>query len=245
MCRKLVINSIEFFKRGLMKTFLAPIHNAGWPFIFVFLIVSFFLFAFSLTLGYLGLSLTGWCVYFFRNPRRVTPLDKGLIISPADGIVTKITNVPPPKELKWEKKSLTRISIFLNVFDVHVNRIPVDGTITKVLYYPGKFFNASLDKASEHNERNSLIIKTSTGQEILVVQIAGLIARRILCDVEEGQEVKAGETYGIIRFGSRVDIYLPEDVHAQVIEGQRMIGGETILADLYSKASQRVGAVRP
>ena len=228
-----------------MKTVLTPIHNTGWPFIFLFLIMSFFLFPFSITLGYIGLLLTSWCVYFFRNPRRVTPLDKGFIISPADGTITKIERVPPPKELKWDKKSLTRISIFLNIFDVHVNRIPIDGTITKILYHPGKFFNAALDKASEHNERNSLILKTSTGQELLVVQIAGLIARRIICDVDEGQLVKAGETYGIIRFGSCVDVYLPEGVEPQVIEGQRMIGGETLLADLNSNAPQRTGAVRP
>jgi len=227
-----------------MDTFLAPIHRAGWPFIALFIGITFILMLFSKILGLLGLVLTGWCIYFFRNPRRVTPLGNGLIISPADGIITKIEKASSPKELKWGKKSLNRISIFLNVFDVHVNRIPVDGIITKVHYHPGKFFNASLDKASDHNERNSLLIKTSSGQEILVVQIAGLIARRILCDAYNEQEVKAGETYGIIRFGSRVDLYLPEGVNPQVVEGQRMIGGETILADLHSKATQRSGEVR-
>ncbi|OJW51428.1 MAG: phosphatidylserine decarboxylase [Alphaproteobacteria bacterium 41-28] len=227
-----------------MDTFFAPIHRAGWPFIALFIGITFILMLFSKTLGLLGLILTGWCIYFFRNPRRVTPLGDGLIISPADGIITKIEKAPPPKELKWSKKSLNRISIFLNVFDVHVNRIPVDGIITKVHYHPGKFFNASLDKASDHNERNSLLIKTPSGQEILVVQIAGLIARRILCDAHPDQDVKAGETYGIIRFGSRVDLYLPEGVNPQVVEGQRMIGGETILADLHSKAAQRSGEVR-
>ena len=224
-----------------METFLAPIHRAGWPFIALFAAITLILMVFSRTLGFLGLLLTGWCIYFFRNPHRVTPLGKGLIISPADGIVTKIEKATPPKELKWNKKPLSRISIFLNVFDVHVNRIPVDGIITKIHYHPGKFFNASLDKASEHNERNSLLIKTPSGQEILVVQIAGLIARRILCDARAEQNVKAGETYGIIRFGSRVDLYLPEDVNPQVIEGQRMIGGETILADLHSATPQRFG----
>ncbi len=227
-----------------MKSFFAPIHNAGWPFIFVFVIITFFLFALSLTLGYIGLALTGWCAYFFRNPHRVTPIEKGLIISPADGIITKIQSVVPPKELKWEKKSLTRISIFLNVFDVHVNRLPTDGIITKIHYHPGKFLNASLDKASEDNERNSLIIKTPSGHDILVIQIAGFIARRILCDAEVGEEGKAGETYGIIRFGSRVDVFLPEGVHPQVIEGQRMIGGETILANLFSDTPQAKGTVR-
>lgn len=227
-----------------MDTFLAPIHRAGWPFIALFVGITFILMLFSKTLGLLGLVLTGWCIYFFRNPRRVTPLGDGLIISPADGIITKIEKALTPKELKWGKKTLNRISIFLNVFDVHVNRIPVDGVITKVHYHPGKFFNASLDKASDHNERNSLLIKTPSGQEILVVQIAGLIARRILCDAHTGQEVNAGETYGIIRFGSRVDVYLPEGVNPQVVEGQRMIGGETVLADLHSKAAQRSGEVR-
>ena len=227
-----------------MDTFLAPIHRAGWPFIAIFLGVTFILLLLSKPLGLLGIILTGWCIYFFRNPRRVTPLGDGLVISPADGIITKIERTVPPKELKWSKKPLNRISIFLNVFDVHVNRIPIDGVISRILYHPGKFFNASLDKASEHNERNSIIIRTSSGQEILVVQIAGLIARRILCEAQLGQEVNAGETYGIIRFGSRVDLYLPEGVNPQVIVGQRMIGGETILADLHSNASQALGEVR-
>jgi phosphatidylserine decarboxylase len=227
-----------------MKTILSPIHPAGWPFIGLFAVLTIILMTFSHFLGFIGLLLTGWCVYFFRNPRRVTPVREGLIISPGDGIISKIEKAVPPQELKWSKKSLTRVSIFLNVFDVHVNRIPIDGTISKVHYHPGKFFNASLDKASEFNERNSLIIRTTTGQEILVIQIAGLIARRILCDAKEGQKVKAGETFGIIRFGSRVDVYLPEGVEPQVIEGQRMIGGETIMADLNSQAPQAIGKVR-
>jgi phosphatidylserine decarboxylase len=226
-----------------MKTLLAPIHRAGWPFIALFLGVAFILLFFSQTLGIIGLALTGWCIYFFRNPKRVTPLGKGLIISPGDGIVTKIEKAIPPKELNWSKTPVLRVSIFLNVFDVHVNRIPVEGIITKIQYHAGKFFNASLDKASQHNERNSLLIKTPSGQEVLVVQIAGLIARRILCNVKEGQEIHAGETFGIIRFGSRVDLYLPEGVYPQVIEGQRMIGGETIIGDLHSKAPQRIGKI--
>lgn len=228
-----------------MKTILAPIHRAGWPFIFLFAILTFFIMLYSSVLGFIGLILTSWCVYFFRNPHRVTPLGKGLIISPGDGIISKIEKAIPPKEMKWSKKPLTRISIFLNVFDVHVNRIPVDGVISKIQYHPGKFFNASLDKASEFNERNSLLIQTPSGQEVLVVQIAGLIARRILCEVGAGQEMRAGETFGIIRFGSRVDLYLPEGVHPQVVEGQRMIGGETIMGDLNSKQPERLGEVRP
>jgi phosphatidylserine decarboxylase len=174
----------------------------------------------------------------------VTPDNDGLIVSPGDGIVTKIEKAIPPHELKWTKKPLTRISIFLNVFDVHVNRIPVDGVITRIQYHPGKFINASLDKASEFNERNSLLIQTPDGQEVLVVQIAGLIARRILCEKRAGENVKAGETFGIIRFGSRVDLYLPEGVVPQVLEGQRMIGGETIMADLLASIPQRLGKAR-
>jgi len=227
-----------------METVLAPIHRAGWPFIALFAVLTLILFTFSRSLGLLALVLTAWCVYFFRHPYRVTPLGEGLVISPADGTITKIEKAQPPKELTWTKQPLTRISIFLNVFDVHVNRIPVDGVITKIAYHPGKFFNASLDKASDFNERNSLIIKTPTGHEILVVQIAGLIARRIICEVREGKDVKAGETFGIIRFGSRVDIYLPEGVNPQVVEGQYMLGGETILADLVSGSPQRLGENR-
>lgn len=227
-----------------METILTPIHRAGWPFVALFIVLTLILFLFSKSLGFVGLILTGWCVYFFRHPSRVTPLGKGLIISPADGKITKIEKASPPQELKWQKKPLTRISIFLNVFDVHVNRFPVDGTITKIMYHPGKFFNASLDKASESNERNSVIIKTPSGHEVLVVQIAGLIARRILCDAQKNQEVQAGETFGIIRFGSRVDLYLPAGVNPQVIEGQRMLGGETILGDLSSRSPQRKGEKR-
>lgn len=228
-----------------MKTILAPIHQAGWPFIALFAAVAILIMLFSHTLGIVALALTGWCIYFFRNPRRVTPLGDGLIISAGDGIITKIEQAVPPKELKWTKKPLTRISTFLSVFDVHVNRIPVDGVISKIRYHPGKFFNASLDKASENNERNSILIQTPSGQEVLVVQIAGLVARRILCDLREGQAVKAGETFGIIRFGSRVDLYLPEGVASQVIEGQRVLGGETIMGDLTSHAPQRLGEIRP
>lgn len=218
-----------------MKPSLPPIHPAGWPFVGICAVVTFVLFNFSQTLGLLALAVTGWCLYFFRNPQRFTPIGKGLVISPADGILIQITQTPPPKELKWETKPLTRLSIFLNVFDVHVNRIPVEGVIKKIVYHAGKFFNASLDKASKSNERNSLILFTPSGHEILVVQIAGLIARRILCEVKEDQSVKAGDTFGLIRFGSRVDIYLPEGISPQVLEGQRMIGGETILAHLPMK----------
>lgn len=227
-----------------MQTTIAPIHRAGWPFIALFAIGTLILTTFSGLFGFLGLGLTAWCVYFFRNPRRITPLGKGLIISPADGIITKIEKVTYPKNIKKTQKKITRISIFLNIFDVHVNRIPVDGTISHILYHPGKFLNAALDKASDENERNAVLIKTPTKHDILVVQIAGLIARRIICDVHPEQEVKAGQTFGIIRFGSRVDLYLPEGVNPLVVEGQRMIGGETILGDLFSSPPQRLGESR-
>jgi len=227
-----------------MTSFFAPIHRAGWPFIGIFFAVTIVLMFISQILGFIGILLTGWCIYFFRNPKRVTPEGEGLIVSPGDGIVSKIEMAQPPLELKWKKGPLPRISIFLNVFDVHVNRIPVDGLITKIQYHAGKFLNASFDKASDLNERNALLIRTPSGHEVAVVQIAGLIARRILCEARESQNVKAGETFGIIRFGSRVDIYLPEDVFPQVVEGQRMIGGETILGNLLSKAPRRFGVIR-
>lgn len=215
-----------------MWQFLAPIHRAGWPFVAAFAVATFILSLFSHFLGAIGVILTLWCMYFFRNPERVTPEDPKLVVSPADGFVSMITKAVPPKELHWKTEELTRVSIFLNVFDVHVNRLPVGGKIIKALYYPGKFFNASLDKASEFNERNSLVIRTKDGHEVLVVQIAGLVARRILCDVKEGDEVVGGDRYGIIRFGSRTDVYLPKGVDPQVLVGQYMIGGETILAKL-------------
>lgn len=223
---------------------LAPIHPAGWPFVALFSIVTLIFTYFSGPLGAVGFVLTCWCVYFFRDPQRVTPQGKDLVISPADGLVVKIEKAVPPAELEWTDKPLTRISVFLNLFDVHVNRAPVDGKIIKCHYHPGKFFNASLDKASKFNERNSLVIRTKSKAEICCVQIAGLVARRILCDVKEGDTVTAGARFGIIRFGSRADIYLPDGVAPQVCVGQKMVGGETILADLKSKAKAAHGEVR-
>jgi len=228
----------------MMDTVLAPIHKAGWPFVAIFSGATFVLALISPVLGLIGFLLTCWCIYFFRDPDRMTPTGNGLVISPADGTILKIEEAIPPAELDWTTEPLTRISIFLNVFDVHVNRIPVDGKIIKRHYYPGAFFNASLDKASEFNERNSIIVRTKDKKEILFVQIAGLIARRILCDVEEDQSVKAGERYGIIRFGSRADIYLPKGVEPQVAVGQYMIGGETVLANLKEKLPVCMAEVR-
>ena len=224
-----------------IKSVLVPIHPAGWMFIAIFAIVSLGLSILSSIFCWLGLIATAWCVYFFRDPNRVTPLREGLIVSPADGVVQKICRCVPPAELELGELERTRISIFLNVFNVHVNRVPIEGSISKMHYHAGKFFNAALDKASEENERQSIKITTPDDQTLGVVQIAGLVARRILCDLKEGQSVKTGERFGIIRFGSRVDVYLPPDVIPMVIEGQVAVGGETVIADIKSSEPQRVG----
>ncbi|AEI88692.1 MAG: phosphatidylserine decarboxylase [Candidatus Midichloria mitochondrii] len=214
------------------KDWVPTIHKEGYVFILCFVLATFVLFAMSNTFGWIGVILTIWCIYFFRDPERITPVAKGLVISPADGLIQRITRAAPPKELDMAEKEMTRISIFLNVFDVHVNRIAVDGVIEKAHYHPGKFLNASLDKASEDNERQSLLIKTPDNQNVALVQIAGLIARRIVCNAKENEQVLAGRRFGIIRFGSRVDIYLPDTAKILVKEGQTAIGGETIVAML-------------
>ncbi len=224
-----------------IKSVLVPIHPAGWMFIAIFSVVSLALSLIWAPFGWIGLIATSWCVYFFRNPDRITPMREELVVSPADGIVQKITKCTPPAELELGSGERTRISIFLNVFNVHVNRIPMEGSISKLHYAPGKFFNAALDKASEENERMSIKVTAPNGVQYGVVQIAGLVARRILCDLKEGQSVKTGERFGIIRFGSRVDVYLPEKAIPLVIEGQVAVGGETVLADLTSDEAQRVG----
>jgi len=224
-----------------IKSVLVPIHPAGWMFIAIFAVVSLALSMLWAPLGWIGLIATGWCIYFFRDPDRITPIREGLIVSPADGVVQKITKCVPPSELDLGISERTRISIFLNIFNVHVNRIPIEGSISKMHYHAGAFFNAALDKASEENERQSIKITTPDDLTVGVVQIAGLVARRILCDLKEGQSVKTGERFGIIRFGSRVDVYLPPDVIPLVIEGQVAVGGETVLADIKSNESQRVG----
>ncbi|MBN9412607.1 MAG: phosphatidylserine decarboxylase [Candidatus Paracaedimonas acanthamoebae] len=223
---------------------LAPVHREGWIFVGLFFICALLLNQLSGFLGVLGFILTGWCLYFFRDPQRVTPTREGLVVSPADGLIVSIIKVTPPSELGLKEGAWQRISVFLDVFDVHINRIPMDGRIKKSIYYPGKFFNASLDKASEFNERQSLVLEVKKDREIAFVQIAGLIARRIRCDVQENQQVQTGERYGLIRFGSRVDIYLPEETPVFVIEGQRVIGGESIIADFNSTESSRSGAIR-
>jgi len=205
------------------------IHPEGWRFVGIFLITSLVFYWASPGLGLIGFVLTAWCLYFFRSPRRIIPTRPDVIVSPADGIVCALVEAVPPTEYDLGNSPRTRVSIFLNVFDVHVNRIPLEGTISKYIYHPGKFFNASLDKASEHNERLTLIIHHSQ-VNYAVTQIAGLIARRIRCDVSEKDVVTTGQLYGLIRFGSRVDVWLPEGAQLQILQGQRMIAGETVLA---------------
>lgn len=228
----------------MTQNFLPSIHREGWKFIGIFAVVTLLLFSIGYTLGLIGLVLTAWCAYFFRDPERVTPNREGLIISPADGVISAIVPADPPQELGLEGEGWTRVSVFLNVFNVHVNRVPIGGKITKNVYHPGKFVNASLDKASEHNERQSLVVETDKGLKIPFVQIAGLIARRIVCDVRLDEEVTSGQRYGIIRFGSRADVYLPKGVAPLVIEGQTMVAGETILADITSEEAPRTGEMR-
>jgi phosphatidylserine decarboxylase len=228
----------------MRDTVCVPIHRAGWPFIGAFAAVSLLLWLISPWLGLVGLIATLWCVYFFRDPPRVTPIRDGLIVSPADGRITAVEPARPPQELGLGESMLPRVSIFLSVFDVHVNRIPIDGRIERSVYRPGKFFNAALDKASNDNERRAVLIASNEGAQVGVVQIAGLIARRIVTWVAEGQQVHAGERFGLIRFGSRVDIYLPSGVAALVVTGQRCIAGETVIADIRLHEGSRDGAVR-
>ncbi|WP_071795000.1 phosphatidylserine decarboxylase [Natronohydrobacter thiooxidans] len=228
----------------MLSTVVKPIHKEGYKFISIFAAVTFVLFLIWQPLGWIGVGLTVWCYYFFRDPERQTPFREGLLVSPADGVVSLIEPAVPPVELEMGDQALTRVSVFMNVFDCHVNRAPIGGRITKIAYRPGKFLNASLDKASEHNERNSLAIEMADGRKIAVVQIAGLVARRILCEVEEGSVLQTGERFGMIRFGSRVDVYLPEGVEPLVALGQTMVSAETVIADLESREPRRMAEAR-
>lgn len=228
----------------MLKVVLVPINRAGYPFIAIFAAVAVALYIWWSPAGVLGALLTAWCVYFFRDPDRITPVGDDLVISPADGVVQSIVKAVPPPELNMGSEPRTRIAVFMNVFNVHVNRSPMSGIISAKHYRPGRFFNASLDKASEFNERMSLKVKTDKGVEVAFVQIAGLVARRILCYVEEGHAVQAGERFGLIRFGSRVDIFLPDTVQPLVIVGQTSIAGETVLANLSRAGDLLEGEVR-
>lgn len=212
-----------------IKNALPPIHREGYPFIAGFAVITLVLGFVWDPLFYLGVLLTGWCALFFRDPKRVTPVSSDLIISPADGKVSLVGKVVPPEELGLGSEPMMRVSVFMNVFNCHVNRAPAKGKITKIVYKKGQFVNAELDKASEDNERNSLVIDTEHG-EIGVVQIAGLVARRIICWADQGEDISAGERFGLIRFGSRLDVYMPDSAKPNVHVGQIAIAGETILA---------------
>lgn len=225
----------------MLKIVAVPMHKEGRKFVAIFAAISVGLFFLWEPLFWLGCGVTVWCYYFFRDPVRIIPQDPNLVISPADGIVSLIEDVVPPADLDLGDAALTRVSVFMNVFNCHVNRAPVAGTVTQIVYHHGKFVNASLDKASEHNERNGLSIETTSGARIGVVQIAGLVARRIVCFVKVGDAVSAGYRFGLIRFGSRLDIYLPAGVSPLVAVGQTAVAGETILADLAAPQKQRIG----
>ena len=227
-----------------IRSVIPPIHRAGWPFIAAFAVVSALLALLAAPLGWIGLVLTLWCAYFFRDPVRVTPDRPGLVIAPGDGMVVSTASAVPPAELGLGSRPLPCIATFLNVFDVHVNRVPAAGTIETVAYKPGKFLNAAMDKASEDNERCGATLRLADGRALGFVQIAGLVARRIINDLKEGQRVEAGERFGLIRFGSRVNLYLPEGTKPLVVVGQRMVGGETVLADLESGEPARTGIAR-
>ncbi len=223
-----------------IASIFVPIHREGHKFMAIFAAITLLMFMFLPGFfGWIGVVLTVWCAFFFRDPERVTPMREGLVISPADGRVCAIEDVIPPDELQLDSQTCTRVCIFMNVFDVHVNRSPHAGRLTKINYVPGKFVNAELDKASQHNERQAFTLALPNGQQLGVVQIAGLVARRIVKFVNDGDTVGTGERIGLIRFGSRVDVYLPPGKAAQVVIGQRTIAGETVLADLMSDEPER------
>lgn len=227
---------------SLLDTILdsfVPVHPDGHKFVAIAGVATLLLFLLWPALGWIAAIITVWVAYFFRDPDRITPLRDGLVIAPADGIVSAIETVTPPNELGLGTDQRVRVSIFLSIFDVHINRAPVAGRITRSVYVPGAFVNAALDKASEENERRSLVIETSSGVSIAVVQIAGLIARRIVTFLDEGESAGVGQRFGLIRFGSRVDTYLPPGKTALVAVGQHAIAGETVLADLKSSEAER------
>ncbi|MGW9332676.1 phosphatidylserine decarboxylase [Bosea sp. NPDC055594] len=222
-----------------VRKLIVPIHKEGYIFIAIGAVATLVLGQLWAPFGWLGTLITLWICYFFRDPVRIVPQREGLVVSPADGRVSQIGTALPPPELELPAEPMTRISVFMNVFDCHVNRSPVAGRIAKMVYTPGLFLNAELDKASEDNERNALAIQTKAGI-VGVVQIAGLVARRIVPFVKEGDELAPGERFGLIRFGSRVDVYLPQGVTPLVSEGQTMISGETVLVDFSGKDTDRV-----
>jgi phosphatidylserine decarboxylase len=221
-----------------IRSQLVPIHKEGYPFIAIFALVTLILFWLWPPFGWIGIALTVWCALFFRDPPRVIPTREGLLVSPADGRISMVTHAAPPPELGLGDAPLPRVSIFMSVFDCHINRSPLAGRVERVAYKAGVFLNADLDKASEDNERNSFLIAAPEAR-IAVVQIAGLVARRIVAWVSEGGTVQAGQRIGMIRFGSRVDVYLPEGGSFLVAQGQRAVAGETVIADLRAAQNDR------
>ncbi|MBG53506.1 MAG: phosphatidylserine decarboxylase family protein [Rhodobiaceae bacterium] len=228
----------------VLTSVLVSIHKEGHKFILIFAAVTLGLFLLWEPLGWIGVVLTAWCVYFFRDPDRLTPTREGLIIAPADGVVSLITEAAPPPELGLGEAVRPRVSIFMNVFNCHVNRSPVNGTVTRTAYRPGLFLNADLDKASDDNERHSMVIDGANGKSYVVVQIAGLVARRIVNETKDGDALQAGERFGLIRFGSRVDVYLEPGEAPLVSVGQTTIAGETVIADAQASESARLAEVR-
>ena len=224
----------------MLETFIKPMHPEGWRFVGIFGLITLILFWLWVPLGWVGVGLTIWCYYFFRDPVRSVPLAENLILSPADGVISLIEPAVPPIELGMGPQPLTRVSVFMSVFNCHVNRMPVGGKVAAVAYRAGTFVNASLDKASADYERNALLISMADGTQVAVVQIAGLVARRIVCFTKPGASLRAGDRFGLIRFGSRLDVYLPPGVAPMVALGQTMIAGESIIADLAAQSPARL-----
>ena len=228
----------------MLRRFLAPLHPDGFKFVAAGVVATLLLFLLWAPAGWIGAIATLWMVYFFRDPWRLTPTRPGLLISPADGIVVSIAAATPPAELAMGDMAVVRIGVFLNVFDVHVTRAPIGGRVTAMRYTKGRFVNASLDKASDHNERLAIRIAPPEGPDVAFVLVAGLVARRIVCNLYEGQQIGSGQRIGIIRFGSRVDIYCPPPYVPMVVAGQRMVGGETVLADRLAEEPPRQGVAQ-
>jgi len=225
----------------VLRRFLAPLHPDGFKFVAAGVLATVLLFLLWAPAGWAAAVVTLWMVYFFRDPWRVTPTRPGLLISPADGIVVSLAAAAPPPELAMGDAAILRIGIFLNIFDVHVTRAPVGGRVAAMRYTKGRFLNASLDKASDDNERLAIRIAPPEGPDIAFVLVAGLVARRIVCNLYDGQQIATGQRVGIIRFGSRVDIYCPPPYVPMVVAGQRMVGGETVLADRLAEEPPRRG----
>jgi phosphatidylserine decarboxylase len=225
----------------VLRRVLAPLHPDGFKFVLTAALATVLLFLLWTPAGWAAAVVTLWMAYFFRDPWRVTPTREGLLVSPADGIVTSVTPARPPPELEMGDSEVARIGIFLNIFDVHVTRAPVGGRVVALRYTKGRFVNASHEEASLNNERMAIRVAPPEGPEIAYVQIAGLVARRIVCDLREGQHIATGQRMGIIRFGSRVDVYCPPPYVTMVVAGQRMVGGETVLADRLAQELPRQG----